>query len=624
MSLKVRLRLSIVAFVTVVVIASSVIYLYNFSQLAFEAAAERAALVADQVEDYVLERISKETVARGLHPRNVEESEQAWAEILRSDPHIAGMLKRTLGNADVVANIIITDAGGQVLTASDPGLVGTTPPPSESFEQLKSTNAFRNLWGLLRRQKNYSVTLPLGVEGRQLFRITVSIWSVLLRHALEPAYSALAAAFGIFFLAAILLAAILPNLILAPIRRVSESIDQIASGHFEGSALNPLREAREFAVVQSKLNLLGQQFRGVQQDASQLRNNIEHLLQRLDEAVLLFDAGGNLIAAGEQAEQLMGKSRHQMLGTHIDNVFPLQSALGAHIHDAIHAGESVSNQVVNMARPDGGQLRLLLNVELLTEAGRKPIGTLVTLRDAETRKQLRSQLDISSRLAAISRLTSGVAHEIKNPLNAMALHLEVLKTRLDDSQPEIEVISREIKRLDNVVKTFLSFNKPIELQSAPVDLGLLVGEVETLVAPQARESKVEVTTNLRPEVWVSGDFDLLKQALLNVVINGIEAMPDGGRLEIRTGTDGTDCEILVCDSGPGIGAEAQDKIFHLYFTTKEGGSGIGLAMTFRVVQLHGGTISFATEGGKGTTFRLQFPELTFPHGTVLSHAQGWR
>jgi PAS domain S-box-containing protein len=622
MSLKARLRLSIVAFVTIVVIASSLIYLYNFSQLAFDAAASRAGLVADQVEDYVLERLGREMETRGLHPANLEESEQDWAEILRSDPRIAGMLKRTLGNADVVANIVITDARGTVLTASDPGLVGTTTPPTESFERLKALNAFRNLWGLLWRQKNYSVTLPLGVEGRQMFRITVSIWSVLLRHALEPAYSGLAAAFSIFFLVAILLAAILPNLILAPIRRVSESIDQIASGHFEGPAPAPPRETREFAVVQSKLNLLGQQFRGAQQDASQLRTNIEHLLQRLDEAVLLFDADGRLIAAGEQAEHLLGKTRHQMLGTHLDDVFPLQSALGAHIQDAIHAGERVNNQAVNIARPDGGQTRLLLNLELLTEASRKPIGTLVTLRDAETRKQLRSQLDISSRLAAISRLTSGVAHEIKNPLNAMALHLEVLKTRLDDSQPEIEVISREIKRLDNVVKTFLSFNKPIELQTAPVDLALLVQEVGTLVAPHARESNVTVVTDLSRETWVSGDFDLLKQALLNVVINGIEAMPDGGRLDLRTACDGTDCEILVADSGHGIGEEAQDKIFNLYFTTKEGGSGIGLAMTFRVIQLHGGTINFATEPGKGTTFRLQFPELTLPQGRVLTHAQG--
>jgi signal transduction histidine kinase len=622
MSLKARLRLSIVAFVTIVVIAISAIYLYNFTSLAFEAASLRASLVADQVMDYVLERIAKETAARHLHPANIEESERAWAEILRTDPEISGMLKRTLGNADVVAVIAITDSQGRALAASNSYLVGTDTPQTESFDRIATRNWFRNLWDLQTHRIDYSVTLPIGVQGKPLFHITVAIWSVLLRHALEPAFTALAVTFSIALLVAILLAAILPNVLVAPIQRVSESIDQIASGHFDRPVPAPTRETREFAAVQSKLSLLGQQFKGAQQDASQLRTNIEHLLQRLDEAVLLFDADGKLIAAGDQAERLLDKNRSQILGAQIDQVFPLESALGAHLQEAMHSGVRVSNQPVNMTRLDGTQARVLLNVEALTEPnGRKPIGTLVTLRDAETRKQLRSQLDISSRLAAISRLTSGVAHEIKNPLNAMALHLEVLKSRLDDSQPEIEVISREIKRLDNVVKTFLSFTKPIEIQSSPVDLSLLVKEVETLVTPHARESQVMVITDLRPETWVNGDFDLLKQALLNVVINGIEAMPNGGQLKMSTVHDGRDCEITISDSGPGITPEAQDKVFNLYFTTKEGGSGIGLAMTFRVVQLHGGTISFATEPGKGTTFRVQFPELTFPHGQVLSHAQ---
>jgi len=610
-----------VALVAIVVIAISAIYLYNFTQLAFEAASLRADLVADQVKDYVLERVSTVAAARDLHPASVAESEQVWADILRSDEQISKMLRRTLGNADVVATIFVADSQGRVLAASNSYLTGTQAPQTESFDRLKSDNAFRNLWGLLSRHKDYSISLPLGVEDKPLFHITVSIWSVLLRHELQPAYTALAIMFATSLLVAIVLAAILPNLVVAPIQRVSESIDQIARGAGP-AAPKPPRETREFAAVQSKLNVLGQQFRGVQQDASQLRTNIEHLLQRLDEAVLLFDADGRLIAAGEQAERLLEKSRGQLLGKHTDEVFPLQSALGAHIFDAIHGGKRVSNQLIHVNRQDGGQIRLLLSLESLTEANRKPIGTLVTLRDAETRKQLRSQLDISSRLAAISRLTSGVAHEIKNPLNAMALHLEVLRSRLDDSQPEIEVISREIKRLDNVVKTFLSFNKPIELQTAPVDLSVIAREVEALVAPHAREGKVDVVADLHPDTWVSGDFDLLKQALLNVVINGIEAMPGGGRLEIRTATDGQDREITVTDSGPGIGAEAQEKIFNLYFTTKEGGSGIGLAMTFRVVQLHGGTISFATEPGKGTTFRLQFPLLAFPNGQVLSHAQG--
>src|SRR5207237_3834653 len=120
---------------------------------------------------------------------------------------------------------------------------------------------------------------------------------------------------------------------------------------------------------------------------------------------------------------------------------------------------------VTLGNAGANDVHTLVSVEPLENAHGGNMGTLITLRDAESRRQLEMQLDISSRLAALSRLTSGVAHEIKNPLNAMALHLEVLRSKLDNEEPEVDVIAREIKRLDNVVKTFLNFNKPIELQS---------------------------------------------------------------------------------------------------------------------------------------------------------------
>ena len=159
------------------------------------------------------------------------------------------------------------------------------------------------------------------------------------------------------------------------------------------------------------------------------------------------------------------------------------------------------------------------------------MGTLVTLRDVESRRQLEQQLDFSSRLAAISRLTGGVAHEIKNPLNAMALHLEVLRGKLDGEQPEIEVIGREIKRLDTVVKTFLNFNRPVDLNYKPIDFNDLVKEVLALVSVDANAKNVALKTVLQAEqLWISGDADLLKQAILNVINNGMEAMTDGGTL----------------------------------------------------------------------------------------------
>jgi signal transduction histidine kinase len=237
------------------------------------------------------------------------------------------------------------------------------------------------------------------------------------------------------------------------------------------------------------------------------------------------------------------------------------------------------------------------------------MGALVTLRDMESRRQIERQLDFSTRLAAISRLSGGVAHEIKNPLNAMALHLEVLRSKLAGQQPEIDVIGREIKRLDTVVKTFLNFNRPVDLKYTPLDLTELVQQVLALVSVEASAKHVQLETVLEDKLWINGDPDLLKQAILNVINNGLEAMQTGGTLTTRTACDGDECLLTVRDAGPGIPLEIQNRVFQLYFTTKENGSGIGLATTFRVVQLHNGTIDFISEPGKGTTFRLRFPRM---------------
>src|SRR5690242_12550336 len=624
MSLRARLRISIVAFVVVVVVAISTLYLYNFTRLAFAAAAARADLVADQVKGYVLERIDRIAADSNAHPASLEESKKLWYRIVETDPAISVMLRRTLANADVVVNITITGENGRILTASSAYLLGTPPPPMESFKTLQQRNWLLNLWDLLTKNEDYSSTLPLGVQRlmQPLFNITVVIQSVLLRHALQPALNALAVTFALSLGIAVIFALVLPSLILRPLERVSQQIDLIRTGEFEAEARTLRRESREFADVQSKLNLLGQQYRGAKQDALQLRSNVEQLLQRLDEAVLLFDPKGRVMMAGEPAERMLGKGRDDILGRQFDELFPKDSMLGFLVTRAVQMRQPLHDELVTLSDGGGRSMRVLLNVEILQKnTNAEQIGTLVTLRDAETRKQLEQQLDVSSRLAAISRLTSGVAHEIKNPLNAMALHLEVLKNKLDATEPEIEVIAREIQRLDNVVKTFLSFNKPIELQASPVDLSGLVQEVVTLVAVDAGEKNIQVSTDFDRDAWVNGDRDLLKQAILNVVINALEAMQAGGWLAVSTERAGPGFQVVITDSGGGIPAEVQDKIFNLYFTTKNGGSGIGLAMTFRVVQLHSGTIDFVSEQGKGTTFRLRFPELANRHGEAALYAQ---
>jgi signal transduction histidine kinase len=194
----------------------------------------------------------------------------------------------------------------------------------------------------------------------------------------------------------------------------------------------------------------------------------------------------------------------------------------------------------------------------------------------------------------------------------MVLQLEVLKARLgedgDRVKPQVDILAEEIRRLDRVVKTFLDFTRPVEIHPVDTELAPLVREVFALAEPQARKNKVRLVfagNGATPPVRV--DRDLMKQALLNLVLNGCQAMPQGGELTITPRAIPKAVEVDIRDSGIGIPPEERKRIFSLFYTTKPGGTGIGLAMVFRVVQLHDGAIDFTSEVNRGTTFRITLP-----------------
>jgi PAS domain S-box-containing protein len=615
MSLRTRLRIAIVALAAIVVVGLSALYLWDFTRQAFEGANARARIIAEEVRYYVTQRVNEAVTERNLHAATSDEFRGIANGIIRTDPLIAKKLGDSLKH-ETVLNIKI-EAEGNALIVANPVAAGTAEGPTYDFNDLSHRNAFLNLFDLFFRRQDYAVSVPISVvsdaqqgQGRPDFAVKVILRSVLLGKVLEPAFYRVMFGFFGSLAGAMFLALILPNLFLTPLERVAKRIESISADDATEPTPAPRGESREFANVQSKLSILGQQFRGAKQDAQALRRNVEQLLQRIEEAVLLFDSGGHLIMAGNAVERLIGHSPKSLVGNTVEQVFANEAG---EIVDAVRSRRPWRDHVVTIRNAAARQVRALVSVEPVENTSGSNLGTLITLRDADTRSQLAAQLDISSRLAALSRLTSGVAHEIKNPLNAIALHLEVLKSRLEDAEPEVGVISREIKRLDNVVKTFLNFNKPLELKITSLNLTALVEDVATLVAPDANSKGIAMETDLDSGAWVSGDQDLLKQAVLNVVVNAMEAMREGGRLRIRTEVANGESAITVADNGPGIPAEARDKIFNLYFSTKENGSGIGLAMTFRVIQMHGGTIDFVSEPGKGTSFRLRLPGLTV-HG----------
>jgi PAS domain S-box-containing protein len=616
MSLKTRLRISIMVLVLAVVAAFSALSLHSIAGVTFGDLLDRATFIAQQVQSTLLQRLGQQMAA---YPPtgSLEETKAVWTAIVIQDEELAASLRNSLASSRTVIEIQVVGESGVVLSSSDPASVGEKAEQLPHFADWQARSHWRQLIGAFGDRSNYVVSIPLGVaeQATPVFRVRVIISSLLLRHTLQPQLEQLGAAFLVSLLAALALAVLGSNIAFLPLARVSAAIDRIAHGEPLGQSRDKKGGSNEVAAIESKLQVLGQQFQGARADAVDLRSNIEQLLERMEEAVLLFDRNDRLIMTGRAAENIFGRGRWELLGRTIADLFPPASPAGAMVRTAIEFRKSLQHSPITIERDGQASVRLLMDVELLEAfPTRDLVGTQITLRDAETRREIGTQLDLSAKLTAISRLTGGVAHEIKNPLNSIALHLEVLRARIENrdaaAEGEIEVISREITRLDRVVKTFLDFNRPVDLNLSEVEAGQLVGEIAALMAPEARKRHIEMTVDTGPGgLILRADRDLFKQAVLNVVMNGIDAMSDGGRLCIEVKKAGADCVIGVADEGGGIPAELRGKIFNLYFTTKEKGSGIGLAMAFRAVQLHNGSIDFASEEGKGTSFWLRFPLL---------------
>lgn len=220
--------------------------------------------------------------------------------------------------------------------------------------------------------------------------------------------------------------------------------------------------------------------------------------------------------------------------------------------------------------------------------------------------------DADQMRTAIGSLARGVSHEIRNPLNAIALRLETLRMRIADEIPEaegeIDLLSNEVRRLDRVVRTFLDLNRPMEPDMSEFDPAELAATVLEIIRPAATQVHVDLQL-ARPSTpfSVHADRGLIEQALLNVVNNSIQAMEGGGLIKTSLWLVKGNCQIVVTDNGPGMPDSVRERIFEPYFTTKSSGSGIGLAFTRRVMEIHRGQVTVESSTGHGTTMSLTFP-----------------
>ncbi len=232
----------------------------------------------------------------------------------------------------------------------------------------------------------------------------------------------------------------------------------------------------------------------------------------------------------------------------------------------------------------------------------------------ETEEQLRR----ADRLSALGELSAGMAHEIRNPLGAIKGAVEILRDDYKSGQPKyefIQILLKETDRLNHIVQEFLGFARPKNPELQFVDLNEAIESVLMLTAQEARKSGVAVQKRLDPSIGKrSLDAGLLKQAFLNLFLNAIQAMPQGGILSIESGLAAGAVSVKIADTGTGISEENRKKLFSPFFTTKRNGTGLGLAITYRIIENHRGTITVESEPGKGSTFTIRIPVENPPAG----------
>jgi len=608
---KTRLTVSVVGLTAAVAVVLSALYLHSLTDTRFQEVAGVARMSALGVRTYLVQRLAEK--APPPPGATVEEAATGWQRAVRHDAALRTFLVATLAGSPSLVEIFVSGADGEVLTGSNPARIGGRRPELPDLEdwlRLPLLDRLRQIFAPARDLEYYT---PLGVTGstEAVLGVHVVVSTALVREAVAPQIRRL----GLLALGAVLLscflAAFLASLAGRPLERVSQLIDLIAEGK-SAAELPPEPQDRELAALQSKLALLGEKVRASKESGQTEAGDVARLVERLQDAVLLFDARGKLVIASQAADRYLSSPRWELIGRPLEEVFPEKEPLGALLAASVRLQRSFRDRLVEIEGPEG-KLRAAVSLEILTDfPDRRPLGAVVTLRDAESRRRLESQIDSSLRREAFGRLLQGVAHEIKNPLNAIYTHLQLLQLNLGgrapEAQREMEVIGREIKTLDRMVVSLLDLTRPLELHLAETDLCALAREIASLEAAGAEAKGVRIRVECPPEpVTVSADRDLLRQAVLNVVKNAVECMKEPGEVAIRAGRGPEGAILSVADQGPGIPEEIRDKIFRLYFTTKgKRGSGIGLAMAWRIAQLHNARLDFTTSP-EGTTFRFQFP-----------------
>lgn len=605
--LKTKLVLSISGMVVALVGIFSYFYVSRMVRQRIFEAYDSADFIAKEIQESARQASQVDVGSSLVNEKDPQQVQKVLEEALKADVGLNTLLQSVIGFSPTVSDAAITDVNGRAIVHTDPSAIGTQLEQRKDFEEIRNGSFTEQLKVVFGVPRVYNVYLPIQREGQRFGDIRVGISTVFLESEVQPQLRR-ALYFSVFaILVSLMVAAGLSNIALRPLEAIGRRLDQMTVGVSDTTPEPDPRRTDEYALVHTKIERLGRQIRDVKEVFSALKENLDQIMGALQDGLVLFTRDTRVVLVSASAERFIGRPRGEILGNMVEEVFTDATKLGRIVLDAFALHRPIPQREIEL---ENGR-RIQIGLDFIAERGER-IGALLTMRDAESVRRIENEIELSRRLAAIGRLTSGVAHEVKNPINAIVVHLELLREKMRESDPDtrrhMDVIGREIHRLDRVVEMLVDFNRPVELRLSDFDLRRVIEDVTSLASPEAAKQGVKIETQLGKDALpVRADADLIKQALLNVVLNGVQAMSSGGALSITARHQDSAATIEVKDQGGGIPPEVQDKVFNLYFTTKKTGSGIGLAMSYRVLQLHNGALDFETEVGRGTTFRLLLP-----------------
>ncbi|MGA3373690.1 MAG: ATP-binding protein [Terracidiphilus sp.] len=610
MRLKTKLVLAITLLVFLIAGLLSLVYVSQLLHAAVEQSYETNKMVAGQVRLALENALETGLKDRRVDPNNPAELRNLAAEAVRGNAALEAVIESVNRYSLTVYDINIGDSQSSTLLSTNPENEDKPLPARLDYRQLLNANFVQLMREVYGPPRVFDIVASLENNGQPFATVHVGVRTTFLRAVYEPwltnALTLMSFALG----AALLAAFLLSNLALRPLEEISLQLDRWTLSSGVDQAPQPDTTGQDTAAqVSSKIEIIGQRMRSVEEVYSALKENLDQILGNLQDGILLFTGDGRAVLVSEAARRFLGIEQSAILGLRARQIFDPETVLGRTLRQAFEAGATVAQKEV---RTETGR-RIQASVDFIhDDRASQELGSLVTLHDLESVQEIETELELSRRMAAIGRLTRGVGHEVKNPINAIVVHLELLKTKLGEAGApairHLEVIDAEIHRLDRVVQTLVDFSRPVELQLREQDLCRVVGEVLALSAEEFATRNVTLVSRLPSAPLAANiDADLLKQALLNVVQNGAQAMPQGGKLEVVLEEDAKMALLRVADEGPGIPEEIREKIFDLYFTTKSGGSGIGLAMTYRVLQLHHGSVEVQSIAERGAEFLLRIP-----------------